>query len=90
MKALLVLLVSCLPLVARADDAPAGGDLIDRGAQMLLQGLIDQMTPALRDLGRQLGDLSDYRLPEVLPNGDIIIRRKVPIVPGAPGRPLDL
>jgi hypothetical protein len=36
------------------------------------------MGPALRDLMDQVGDLSAYHAPEVLPNGDIIIRRKTP------------
>lgn len=39
--------------------------------------------PMMRDLARIMGDISNYHAPEILPNGDIIIRRKVPgeIVP---------
>ena len=52
-----------------------------------LQGLADEMEPALRqfsdamgpmmrDLFDKIDDVNRYELPEVLPNGDIIIRRK--------------
>jgi hypothetical protein len=78
---------------ARADDIDRGATLLDQGAQLLLKGLLDQVTPALKDLGRQIGDLSDYYMPEILPNGDILIRRKVPLtplLPGTPGNGIDL
>ena len=52
-----------------------------------LEGLADEARPALRDfllrMGPALGALMDqvedwnrYQMPEILPNGDIIIRRK--------------
>lgn len=51
-----------------------------------LSGLADQMGPALRDFATEMGpkltelfdqveDWSVYQSPEILPNGDIIIRR---------------
>lgn len=60
-----------------------------------LEGMADEIEPALRDFARQMGpalaellgkidDLSNYYPPEMLPNGDIIIRRKVPLTP-SPG-----
>ena len=74
---------------------------MERGLNMFLEGLADEMEPALdefrsladefgpalRDFAQQMGpalgdlmeridDWSLYELPEVLPNGDIIIRRK--------------
>jgi hypothetical protein len=58
-----------------------GLSLIDRGARMLLRGLMAELEPALRDLGSTIDDLSAYHAPEVMPNGDIIIRRKVPLTP---------
>ncbi|MCX7559131.1 hypothetical protein OS190_06085 [Sulfitobacter sp. F26204] len=86
--------------VAQAEEAD-GLSLIERGAQMFLegilkemepaidefQGLADEMGPALKqfadEMGPKLADLlteiedwSAYQPPEVLPNGDIIIRRK--------------
>lgn len=37
-----------------------------------------QVGSAMKELTRMLGDMSAYHLPEQLPNGDIIIRRKQP------------
>ncbi|MEM9270635.1 MAG: hypothetical protein AAGA78_17070 [Pseudomonadota bacterium] len=60
----------------------------------LLGGLLqEQFKPFMRDfvgsleaLADQVGDLSAYELPEVLPNGDIILRRKkdAPPLPAPP------
>ena len=94
---LLLLLVSA-PAGAEED----GQDLLERGAQMLLEGLMreiepaledlqdlrDKMTPALRGFVAEMGpalaellekveDWSAYHPPELLENGDIIIRRKI-------------
>lgn len=54
-----------------------------------LQGMAEGMEPALREFALQMGpalaeiisqieDLSAYHPPEMLPNGDIIIRKKTP------------
>lgn len=76
-------------------------DLLERGAQMFLEGLMREMEPALDDLQGlgekftpalrgfmaemgpaleglldQVEDWNAYHPPEVLDNGDIIIRRK--------------
>lgn len=45
----------------------------------------DEMGPALRRLAEMIGDIRNYEPPEVLPNGDIIIRRKAPVGPPMPG-----
>ncbi|MCU9847052.1 AAA+ family ATPase [Defluviimonas sp. WL0024] len=37
-----------------------------------------EMEPAFRDLAAMIGDMRNYHAPEMLPNGDIIIRRKSP------------
>lgn len=37
-----------------------------------------RMEPMMRDLGAMMGELDNYHAPEMLPNGDIIIRRKSP------------
>lgn len=82
----------------RADEGPS---LMERGAQLLLEGLLREMEPALEDLQglaeefgpalqgftAQMGpalrglleeveDWSVYEPPEMMENGDIIIRRK--------------
>ena len=41
-----------------------------------VRGFAEQMGPALRDLMETVEDWSVYDPPEILPNGDIIIRRK--------------
>tara|TARA_R110002096_G_scaffold7102_5_gene31515 strand:+ start:8584 stop:8886 length:303 start_codon:yes stop_codon:yes gene_type:complete len=42
----------------------------------LMQQFIDEMGPTLNELQDTIKDWSNYSAPEVLPNGDIIIRRK--------------
>ena len=37
-----------------------------------------EMAPALQDLAGMIGDIRNYHAPEMMPNGDIIIRRKSP------------
>ncbi|WP_456390283.1 hypothetical protein [Profundibacter sp.] len=70
-----------------------GLSLMEEGAKLLFRGLMDEMEPALEDLQGlademapafaelmgMIGDFTNYHAPEVLPNGDIIIRRKVPL-----------
>ncbi len=57
-----------------------------------LQGMTEQMRPALRDFVTEMGpafrdlmteveDWSVYAAPEILPNGDILIRRREPLDP---------
>ena len=46
-----------------------------------LEEFRDRVGPALEDLRDQLQALGDYHPPEMLPNGDIIIRRKTPLEP---------
>ena len=41
-----------------------------------LQGFLTEMGPALAEIADKVEDWSRYEAPEILPNGDIIIRRK--------------
>ncbi|MGB7316447.1 MAG: hypothetical protein WBC85_00605 [Planktotalea sp.] len=41
-----------------------------------LRGFVQNMGPALGDFLKQVEDFSKYHPPEILPNGDIILRRK--------------
>ena len=64
--------------------------LMQRGAEMFLRGLMNEMGPSLREMELALkdvqpeirkllalvDDLRNYQAPERLPNGDILIRRK--------------
>ncbi|APX13684.1 hypothetical protein [Tateyamaria omphalii] len=88
---------------AQEPEDERGLSLMERGAQMLMEGLMREMEPAMdglqgmaedfgpamRDFAAQMGpalrglleeieDWSVYHPPEMLENGDIIIRRKAP------------
>ena len=77
-----LLLASALPAAAQEDgggEVAEGLDLLSEGTRLLLEGLMNELAPALEGLREGLSDLDAYHPPEVLPNGDIIIRRKVPL-----------
>lgn len=98
-----ILSVSLAMPLAAEDQKDNGFNLMEKGARLLFEGLMQEMTPALRDLEGlsaemelalrgfaenmgpglkvllgQVEDFSKYHPPEILPNGDIIIRRKTP------------
>lgn len=81
------LLLAAAPLSAQEDrnggatDMEEGFSLLEEGTKLLLRGLMSEMEPAIRDLQDALRNLDAYHPPEVLPNGDIIIRRKEPLRP---------
>ncbi len=70
-----------------------GLSLMEQGARLMMRGLMNEMEPAMKDLRgmveemgpglaqlrEMIGDFTNYYPPEVLPNGDIIIRRKTPL-----------
>ena len=108
MKHLAIILCLTGATPALAQEHGDGLSLMERGAQMLMEGLLREMEPALedlkgmaeefgpalRDFTAQMGpalrglldeveDWSVYEPPEMLDNGDIIIRRKSPDAPPA-------
>lgn len=54
-----------------------------------LRSFAAEMGPALRDLFAEVEDWSVYEAPEVLSNGDIIIRRKEPLPEDDPLRDIE-
>ena len=64
----------------RREMGPALESLRDRAGEMepALRDFAERMGPALADLMDKIDDLSAYHPPEMLPNGDIILRRKTP------------
>lgn len=96
LAALLALALGAAPLHAQ-DAAPEEPGLMERGIDMFLRGLMDEvgpeigqmqealksLAPELQNLVEMMGDVQNYQPPERLPNGDILIRRK----PGAPPVP---
>lgn len=110
----IVALCTCAVLTASplaAQDDGAGRSMIEDGLRLFMEGLMQEMEPALdqleglaqdmepalrnfaenmgpalRDLMDEVKDWSAYHPPEVLPNGDIILRKKTPqeLTPPAP------
>ena len=78
----LALLAAPVQAQESEDELREGLDLFGEGTRMLLDGLREQFGPALQDLRGAIGHLDAYEAPELLPNGDIIIRRKEPLGPG--------
>lgn len=101
------------PAAAQQEEEDEAPSLMERGVEMFMEGLRQEMGPTLEDLrgmaeevgpalgefmremGPALGDvlgqiddLSNYKMPEMLPNGDIIIRRKTPLEPDADPLPV--
>ena len=73
--------LAVVPAVAQDgdDNMREGMDLLQQGTRLLLEGLMLELGPALKELEDMVIDLNAYHAPEVLPNGDIIIRRKTPV-----------
>ncbi len=73
-------------------DVDRGLSLMEQGAQLLFQHMMKQVEPSLQDmtdalkqaqpkimdLMAMMGDIQNFHAPMVLPNGDILIRRKTP------------
>lgn len=55
-----------------------GLDRLSEGARLLIEGLLADIAPMIDDLRGLVDDATLYHRPEVLPNGDIIIRRRRP------------
>ena len=70
----------CLIIILALMAAPAQAQ-VEPPQSLLekLERLTKPLVPMLRDLGEQIEKMPGYYPPEVLPNGDIIIRRKVPL-----------
>lgn len=89
---ILALFLSASPVLAQQSDVEQGSDLLQEGAKLLLRGLMAEIEPELDDMAKALdeaapqiqslmemiGDIRNYHPPEVLPNGDILIRKKTP------------
>ncbi|WP_271949466.1 hypothetical protein [Ruegeria faecimaris] len=64
----------------RQEMEPALEDLLGLADQFgpAMQSFFEEMGPALAELAAEVQDWSVYEAPEILPNGDIIIRKKPP------------
>lgn len=54
-----------------------------------MRQFVREMGPALAEVLKKVDDLTMYHPPEMLPNGDIIMRRKEPVPPAAPDTPAE-
>lgn len=90
LAAALTLLTS--PVLADESDVGRGLSLLEEGASLMLQGLLSEIEPRLLQLEDAIEGLNAYHPPEVLPNGDIIIRRRDPkdLSTPDPGGEIDL
>lgn len=55
-----------------------------------MQLFAEEMGPALSELLKQVDDIRNYDAPEILPNGDIIIRRREEAPEYTPSDPVEL
>jgi len=69
-------LLLAAPAAAEENKLAQGFSLLSEAARLMMEGLSEELDPALEGLKGWLEDLNAYEAPEVLPNGDIIIRRK--------------
>ncbi len=83
----LALALAASPAAAQEgrEEMRKGMELLSEGLQLLLRGLADEIGPILLEIQGRIIDLSLYEPPEILPNGDIIIRRKRPPEADPPG-----
>jgi hypothetical protein len=97
-RLILIMALSAAPALAQEADTDKGLSLLQEGAGLLLRGMMSDMEPAMQDMAESfakaepmlrelmavMDDLTHYHAPEVLPNGDILIRRKTPAELAAP------
>lgn len=91
MKKIALIPMIFLAAPALAEDAPSdaeeGWNLLREGSKLLLEHLFEEMGPALDELEGYVDDLNAYEAPVILPNGDILIRRKPEVTPEEPSIP---
>ena len=82
-----IALIMCLAAApAAAQETEDDPGFLSRGVETFLRELFSDVEPALRELRDKIGelDLDRYHPPEMLPNGDILLRRKQPPEPSEP------
>lgn len=78
-RVLFVLCLSLAPLSASAEEQSEferWQELLEKSTEALLGDIINELGPELVEMMEGLNSLRGYHAPEVLPNGDIIIRRR--------------
>lgn len=69
-----------------------GAEMLNEGFRLLLEGLAKEVEPMAdkwaegwAELVDRIDEMNVYHPPETLPNGDIIIRRRIPLEPDKQG-----
>lgn len=92
MKPVLIAAMVCFALPAHAQEDPPAGEGLFPFMERFLRDFMTEAEPQLRELERgltelepeldrflgRMRDMTQYHPPEVLPNGDILIRRRQP------------
>ena len=86
-----IVLIAALLAAPASAQPEEGPGLIERGVEMMMRQLLRDMAPAMEDLRGTvemlegvIGEIENYEAPEMLPSGDIIIRRKREMAPDIP------
>ena len=72
----LAVVIALVATPLSAQEEGEGLNLMEEAMRLFMQGLLAEMEPALDDLRDLVGKIDSYHAPEILPNGDILIRRK--------------
>ena len=86
-----IVLIAALLAAPASAQPEEGPGLVERGVEMMMRQLLRDMAPAMEDLRGTvemlegvIGEIENYEAPEMLPSGDIIIRRKCEMAPDIP------
>lgn len=82
-KVLITAALALAPVAGAAEEErlDEGLSLLQRGTELVIEGLLAEIGPELRGLLDEVEGFAGYHPPEVLPNGDILIRRRTPGTP---------
>jgi len=83
---MIIALSGALALPAQAEEP----SMLDGLAAEMMTRLFNLLTEDIAELGADLPEIPGYHLPEILPNGDIIIRRKQDALPPPKDGEIDL
>ncbi len=87
------LLAAAIALPAAAQESTDRNKALEefsKEAEEAFRNLLESLKPGLEELLGRIDELTYYEAPEILPNGDIIIRRKKDAPPLSSDQSIDL